>query len=105
MLALAIVLISVLEASSQAALKAVRVHKQNVWFFVGAMGYVCIAALLYYSYQFKGMGAVNLMWSSLSIILAVLFDHLFFGEKITPHIIAAFVFALLAIYLANMDQP
>jgi drug/metabolite transporter (DMT)-like permease len=100
MLLIAIILISILEASSQAALKAVRVRKENIWFFVGALGYVCIAALLYYSYQFQGMGPVNLMWSSLSIILAVLFGHVFFGEKITANIMASFVFAILAVTFA-----
>jgi drug/metabolite transporter (DMT)-like permease len=101
MLIVAIILISILEASSQAALKAVRVYNQNYWFFFGAMGYVCIAALLYYSYQFRGMGSVNLMWSSLSILLAVLFGHILYNEEITYKIVIAVIFALLAIYFAR----
>lgn len=96
-------LVSVFEALSQACIKASRVY-QPLWFLVGLIGYTIISGLLYKAYSYAGIGRVNLLWSSLSIVLALLAGKIFFKEHWSFQTVLAVIFALIAAFLANHDK-
>ena len=58
-------------------------------------------SLLLKSYNYKGVGYCNLVWSALSILFACLSGKIFFGEKINY---LAVLLALTAIYVVNKDD-
>lgn len=60
-------------------------------FFIGAVAcYAVVCYLLHYSFYFRdSMGAVNVIWSGLSVLSVALAGVLFFKEKIHYHDIFA----------------
>lgn len=92
--------IAIMEASSQASIKAAREYKNNMWLIGGLIGYSVVSMLLYLSYKHEGMGVVNLIWSTMSIVMAMLFGIVLFKEKFDTNIAIAMMFAGLAIVFA-----
>lgn len=68
--------------------------------FGGGLLYMGVVYLLWVSYAYQGMGYVNLLWSCLSIIFAMLVGILLFGEKVNVYTCLTLVSALLTVYLA-----
>ena len=99
---LAIVLgISALEACGQACIKSARTHEIIMWAVVGGLFYMGVVALLFISYKYEGMGHVNMLWSCISIILAMTVGYFFFDEPMNKYTAVTFCFAILTIYFAH----
>lgn len=99
---LAIVLgISALEACGQACIKKARTQEILFWAIVGGLFYMGVVALLFISYKYEGMGHVNLLWSCISIILAISVGYFVFGEPMNQYTWVAFFFAICTVYFAH----
>ena len=79
-----IVLISVCELLGQSCLKYFNLNKDKPHYYMFALlFYSIVCYLLVKSYQYKGMGIVNMIWSGISVLVVLTGGYLFFGEEIT----------------------
>ncbi len=79
-----IVLISVCELCGQSCLKYFNLNKDKPHYYAfGLLFYSIVCYLLLKSYQYKGMGIVNMLWSGISVLVVLTGGYLFFGEEIT----------------------
>lgn len=96
-IAIIVLVIAFIESVAQNQLKHSRLY-------AGMAVYTMVGYLLHYSYHHFELSKVNVMWSSLSIVLATLLGYMLYDEKITQDSIIAMVFALLAVYFINKKQ-
>lgn len=68
---------------------------------LGIFIYACVAFLLYHCYEYEGMGHTNLVWSSMSIVLALVVGYYWFKEPFNKYNWIAVGFAFGAIYFAH----
>jgi multidrug transporter EmrE-like cation transporter len=68
------------------------------------VAYAVICYLLYTSYQYDGIGHVNLLWSCISIVLAYAVGVSFFDEHINKYGYLAILFACIAIYFSHLND-
>ncbi len=79
-----IVLISVCELLGQSCLKYFNLNKDKPHYYALALlFYSMVCYLLVKSYQYKGMGIVNMIWSGISILVVLTGGYLIFGEEVT----------------------
>ena len=90
--------ISIVEMFSQTILK----HRKYP--FLGICGYIIVALILYNSYNYEGMGHMNLVWSCASIIFCYAASFYCFGEKINNYTFVAISFAILSIYFSHLSD-
>lgn len=83
MLAIYILVVAIFEAFGQSFLAWARKTNKIYWLFIGIACYSVVAYGLYMSYQYKGVGIVNALWSSLSIVLMVAIGHILFHERLS----------------------
>jgi len=96
-----IVAITIAEAFGQATLKTARVKKMPYLIVFGIIFYTAVATLLYMAYRYEGLGHVNLVWSCVSIIIAILVGCVLFNEPHNKYTYIAIVLAFAAIYFAH----
>lgn len=96
-----VVLITVTEVLGQTCLKTARAKKQVWMLFLGFLIYIGVAFLLYCCYEYEGMGHTNLIWSCMSIILALLVGYYWFKEPFNKYNWVAIALAFGAIYFAH----
>lgn len=96
-----VVLITLVEICGQTTLKMAQVKKNQFLLIVGLGLYLVVAYTLYRCYEYEGMGHTNLVWSSMSIILASLVGYAWFKEPFNKYNWIAIAFALLAVYFAH----
>lgn len=96
-----VMLIASLEACGQTCLKKARTNQILVFALMGAIFYVGVAALLYMSYKYDGLGHINLVWSCLSIIIAIGIGYYIFDEPMNRYTAATVACAFAAIYFAH----
>lgn len=89
--------ISLVESISQ-----VNIKQKNV--LIGLIGYTIIVFILYNSYNYEGLGHMNLVWSCVSILMCYFMGYLFFNESINVYTIGAMIFSICAIYLAHRSD-
>lgn len=77
-----ILLVAVFEAIGQSMIAQSRYKKNINWLFIGILCYCVVAYGLFMSYQYKGVGIVNALWSSISIILMLGIGCFVFKEKL-----------------------
>lgn len=79
---------------------------KNKWrcLTAAAISYGIVCYLLYRSYQYEGMGHVNLLWSMMSIVLAYFVGVVVFGEYINKYGYCAIGLALTAIYFSHLND-
>ena len=99
-----VVSISFIECYAQYNLRNGRKNNNVNCLIISALLYGFICYLLYTTYQYEGMGHVNLIWSCLSITLAYLVGVFIFNEHINKYGIIAIGFALLAIYFSHLND-
>jgi drug/metabolite transporter (DMT)-like permease len=99
-----VLLIVLFEGAAQYNIKVGNGKKDYVRLTYGMILYALICYLLWRAYHFSGLGEVNLMWSSLSIVMAFMLGILFFNEKFNRYTGAAVVFALLAVYTIYLSD-
>lgn len=89
-----VVIIALTESIAQNQLK-----QQNL--VVGMVVYMAVGYILHYSYHNYALSKLNVMWSSLSIVLATGLGYMVYDEKLTSDSFIAMAFGLLAIYFSN----
>jgi hypothetical protein len=90
-------IISIIESISQASIKGQRI-------IYGFIGYGMIVLLLSKSYNYEGLGHMNLVWSCVSIITCYIIGCIGFNEQINKYTFLAILFAIMAIYLAHCSD-
>jgi multidrug transporter EmrE-like cation transporter len=79
-----ILLISISECIGQSCLKKLFDEPSKTHLYlIAVIFYSIICYLLILSYNYKGMGLINVIWSGLSVLVIVSTGVLFFNEKIT----------------------
>jgi multidrug transporter EmrE-like cation transporter len=99
-----VVTISLLEICGQAFIRKYRQDGRTHFIIFGIFMYLTVIALLFHSYKFHGMAIVNLLWSCLSIIMAIVVGHIVFKETFNHYMTIAVVLAFVAIVFANKAQ-
>lgn len=96
-----VVLITITEVLGQTCLKTARAQKKTWLLFLGIFIYCIVATLLWCCYSWEGMGHTNLVWSCMSIILALLVGYYWFKEPFNKYNWIAIGLAFGAIYFAH----
>jgi drug/metabolite transporter (DMT)-like permease len=93
--------ITLVEACAQATLKTARIKGMPYLVPLGVVFYAVVATLLYFSYKYEGLGHINLVWSCVSIIIAILIGCILFHEPHNKYTYVAIILAFGAIYFAH----
>ena len=96
-----VLVIAILEICGQTCIREFRKNGSFQYIVFGALLYMVVVVLLFHSYKYHGMGMVNLLWSCLSIILAIAVGYFIFEEKVNKNTGIAVVLAICAVYFAN----
>jgi len=81
-LLIAIACVATFEAFGQSSMALARKSGVILWLFVGMACYCVVAYGLYVAYQWKGVGMVNALWSSLSIMIMLVIGYFVFEERL-----------------------
>lgn len=99
------IMIAICESIAQCSMK----HYSNtypdgnkIFMGMGVVGYVAVSMLLLTSYKSEAMGHMNLVWSCVSIVVALSMGFLLFDEKINKYTVSAAGIALFAVYMAHL---
>lgn len=71
---------------------------RSILFIVGLVFYMVVGYLLHYAYHKYPLGKINVIWSCISIILAMTLGYLLYDEPFNLWSVVAMFFALSAIY-------
>lgn len=71
---------------------------------IGLVLYIAIGYILHFSYHKFPLGKMNVIWSSLSIILATGLGYLFYQEPLNTWKILSVISGLFAIYFASQSE-
>ena len=99
-----VIVISILEICGQTCIRKFRENGNKQFIILGIALYLTVVLLLFHSYRYHGMGIVNLLWSCLSIIMAIVVGHFIFNEEFNHYMAMAIVLAFAAIIFANLSQ-
>ncbi|HVW66922.1 MAG TPA: SMR family transporter [Candidatus Peribacteraceae bacterium] len=64
---------------------------------LGCLFYLGVSLLLVQTFQYDGMGIVNVLWSAFSVILVVCAGHFGFHEKVTHREIVGIALVLIGV--------
>lgn len=73
----------------------------DLYYILGLLSYVLVGWVLHYSYNNYSSSKINIIWSCMSIITAVLLGYILYDEKLGIYKIFAIIFAILAILCAQ----
>ena len=99
-----ILIIAIVETLSLICLKEGEVNNKRHFILCGILGYIIVAYVLCKTLTFEGIGQVNLVWNCITILTAFIAGHLLFNEKVNKYTFYAIVFAVIAIYLAQLSS-
>lgn len=103
-LLLIIVSISLCEALGQSCLKYFNMNSDQPQYYLFALlFYAAICYLLVKSYNYRGMGVVNAVWSGLSVFAVLMSGILFFGEKIAVSDLIGAVSIVFGVFMILKD--
>lgn len=94
--------LTTIEAFAQNSLKLSQIHNCQYRFIFGLLFYVCVGLTLRYSYDSVGLGQMNLVWSSCSIITAIVIGYLLYDEPFNTFTLIAILFALSAVFCSHL---
>lgn len=77
-----IIIVAIAEALGQSSLALGRKSGNSIWLLGGMLCYAVVAYGLYMSYKYKGVGIVNALWSSISIVLMLAIGYFYFNERL-----------------------
>ena len=99
-LLLIVVSISICELIGQSCLRYFHINSDKPrYYFIATIFYAIVCYLLFLSYQYRGMGIINVLWSGISILVILSSSMVLFGEKITTMDKIGIVFILFGIFL------
>ena len=99
-----ILIIAIVETLSLICLKEGEVNNKRHFILCGILGYIMVAYVLCKTLRFEGIGQVNLVWNCITILTAFIAGHLLFNEKVNKYTFYSIVFAVMAIYLAQLSS-
>lgn len=100
-LLLIVVFVAISESIAQNQLKNSNIG--SIRFIIGLLFYIVVGYLLHYAYHKFPLGKVNVIWSCLSIIIAVTLGYLLYDEPFNQWSLYSIVFALSAIICTFKD--
>lgn len=89
-------LIVIIEQCAQNSLKQ-STNLYDFYYILGLFCYVLVGWILHYAYHEYSVAKINVIWSCMSIIIAVSLGYLLYNENINIYKIFSVVFAILAI--------
>lgn len=90
--------IAIIESFAQNCIKNSNRDNVSVLFLMGLSIYIVVGYLLHYAYHKFPLAKVNVVWSSLSIILAMTLGYILYNEPMNSWKLMAVLFAMAAIY-------
>lgn len=93
-----VALLAIVEAIAQNNLR----NSESIRIMFGLSAYIIVGFLLHYAYSKFPLSKINVMWSCISIILATSLGYYLYNEDFHIYSFLAIIFALLAIYFANI---
>lgn len=96
-----VILIAIVESLAQNTLK--RSNNSSLNYLLGLLAYIMVGILLHYAYHKFSLSKVNVIWSSISIVIATTLGYFLYDEPMNVKNMFAVLFALLAVissYLA-----
>jgi multidrug transporter EmrE-like cation transporter len=83
-LILLIIIISICEMIGQSCLKYYNNNNSHYqYYFYGLVLYAIVCYMLVKTYDYQGMGLVNVLWSGISILFGLFAGSIFFKEQVT----------------------
>jgi len=98
-----VILIAIIEIFSKINLKYGS-GKDKRYLLYGIIGYSIVAYYLWKSYIFADLGQLNLLWNSITTILAFIAGYYLFKEPVNKYTGYSIVFALLSIYFSYLSE-
>lgn len=92
------VAIAIIESVAQNCIKNSNKDNLSGLFLMGLIVYIVVGYLLHYAYHKFPLAKVNVVWSSLSIILAMTLGYVLYNEPMNIWKLMAVLFATAAIY-------
>ena len=89
-------LVVIIEQCAQNSLRQ-STHLWDFYYIIGLICYVLVGWVLHYSYNNYNSSKINVIWSCMSIITAVLLGYTLYDEKFSIYKIFAIIFSILAI--------
>jgi len=101
-----LVAITFFECIAQYTLKKGKQDGGSKWscLLIAAICYAIVCYLLYRSYEYEGIGHMNLLWSMGSIILAYAVGVTLFDEHLNKYGYLAIFLACLTIYVSRLND-
>lgn len=90
------------EACAQNSLKQSQMNNSKNKYYLGLIFYIFVGYYLHMAYHTVGLGEMNLIWSCVSIIVALTTGYFLYNEPMNHYIITAVFLAISAIYMANL---
>jgi multidrug transporter EmrE-like cation transporter len=91
-----VILIAIVESLAQNILKQSN-NSTSLNYLLGLFAYIMVGVLLHYAYHKFYLSKVNVIWSSISIVLATTLGYFLYDEPINNWNVLAVLFALLAV--------
>jgi len=88
--------IAIVESFAQNTIK--NSDNDSVKFILGISFYVIIGYILHYAYHKFPLGRLNVLWSCISIILAMFLGYMLYDEPLNYWNVLSLIFAIGAIY-------
>lgn len=102
-LLIAILFVALFEAVGQTCIKLAHMYNK-LYMILAIISYAIVSFFLYVSYNYKGVGIVNALWSGLSIILMITIGLLFFKEKIGKREWLGIILIISGLLLINLTS-
>ncbi len=96
--------IAACEALAQTCLKYYHSNKYLPIFLVALILYTLVAYLLYKSYDYKGVGIVNTLWSGMSILVMLTIGILVFKEQLHLHDWIGVGMIIIGMYIITLNK-
>jgi multidrug transporter EmrE-like cation transporter len=94
--------IAIIESFAQNCIKNSNDDNVSFLFLMGLSIYIVVGYLLHFAYHKFPLSKVNVIWSSLSIILAISLGYIIYSEPMNIWKLMAVLFAMAAIYCSYM---
>jgi multidrug transporter EmrE-like cation transporter len=91
-----VILIAIVESLAQNTLKQSS-HQISLNYILVLLAYIMVGVLLHYAYHKFSLSKVNVIWSSISIVIATTLGYFLYDEPMNIKNLFAVCFALLAV--------
>jgi len=95
------IIVVIIETFAQNTLK--NSDNGSITFILGLTFYMIVGYVLHYAYHHVPLSKLNVTWSCMSIILAISIGYFLYDEKLDINSFISVIFALLAVYFANLN--